>query len=349
MVIGSGPGGPQKVLITGGAGFVGSHLAESMLAAGNYVTIIDDLSTGRFENIAHLVGQPRFRFAIDSITNEVVLDRLASECEVIYHLAAAVGVMLIVEQPVHTIQTNVMGTEAVLRAALRYRAKVLVASTSEVYGKGNQVPFKEDDDVVLGPTCRSRWSYAASKMVDEFLALAYYKEKGLPVVIFRLFNTVGPRQTGRYGMVIPRFVQQALSGEALTVYGDGQQTRCFLHVQDAVEAITALANSPQAVGRVFNIGSTEEVSIGDLARILLAMVRRPDPIGRTSDHGERLKFVPYEEAYAVGFEDMQRRVPDISKIKQFIGWEPKRSLADTLQEILAEYVASGGDKFFKGS
>ncbi|HEX7975893.1 MAG TPA: NAD-dependent epimerase/dehydratase family protein, partial [Anaerolineales bacterium] len=242
-----------RVLITGGAGFIGSHLAEAMLERGRGVTVIDDLSTGRFENIAHLVGHPDFRFAIDSITNEAVMDRLASECDVIFHLAAAVGVMLIVEQPVHTIETNVMGTEAVLRAALRYRAKVLIASTSEVYGKGNHLPFREDDDVVLGPTSRSRWSYAASKMVDEFLGLAYHREKGLPVVVFRLFNTVGPRQTGRYGMVIPRFVQQALRGDPLTVYGDGEQSRCFLHVHDAVEAILALADCSQAVGQVFNI------------------------------------------------------------------------------------------------
>ena len=212
-----------RALITGGAGFIGSHLAETLLARGHQVTVIDDLSTGRFENIGHLVAHPRFRFAIDSITNPLVMDRLASECDVIFHLAAAVGVMLIVDKPVHTIETNVMGTEAVLKAALRYRAKVLIASTSEVYGKGNQSPFNEDDDIVLGPTSRSRWAYAASKMVDEFLALAYHREKKLPVVIFRLFNTVGPRQTGQYGMVIPRFVGQALQGEAITVYGDGGQ------------------------------------------------------------------------------------------------------------------------------
>jgi UDP-glucose 4-epimerase len=323
---------PRRSLVTGGAGFIGSHLAEALLQRGDQVTVIDDLSTGRFENIRHLTGDPRFRFAIDSITNEMVLDRLASECDVIYHLAAAVGVMLIVDKPVHTIETNVMGTEAVLRAALRYRAKVMIASTSEVYGKGNHVPFREEDDVVLGPTCRSRWSYAASKMVDEFLALAYYREKGLPVVIFRLFNTVGPRQTGRYGMVIPRFVEQALRGEPLTVYGDGQQSRCFLHVHDAVEAILTLSSYEQAVGEVFNVGSTEEITVADLARKVLKMTESCRP----QVAGSEITFVPYDQAYAVGFEDMQKRVPDISKMQQYTGWFPKRSLEETLQDVIHE-------------
>ncbi|HEX9027683.1 MAG TPA: GDP-mannose 4,6-dehydratase, partial [Anaerolineales bacterium] len=258
------------------------------------------------------------------------------------------GVMLIVEQPVHTIETNVMGTEAVLRAALRYRAKVLIASTSEVYGKGNHLPFREDDDVVLGPTSRSRWSYAASKMVDEFLGLAYHREKGLPVVVFRLFNTVGPRQTGRYGMVIPRFVQQALRGDPLTVYGDGEQSRCFLHVHDAVEAILALADCSQAVGQVFNIGSTEEVSVEQLAGRVLKLSAN----GETQVNGEdeqpssqlasrpiqdRIVFVPYEQAYAAGFEDMRKRVPDISKIKAYTGWTPQRSLEATLLDVVGEF------------
>jgi len=327
---------PYRALITGGAGFIGSHLAEALLARGDAVTIIDNLSTGKFENIAHLVGHPRFRFAIDDITNEMVMDRLASECDVIFHLAAAVGVMLIVEQPVHTIETNVMGTEAVLKAALRYRAKVLLASTSEVYGKGNQIPFREEDDVVLGPTCRSRWAYAASKMVDEFLGLAYHREKGLPVTVFRLFNTVGPRQTGQYGMVIPRFVQQALKGEPLTIYGDGRQSRCFLHVQDAVEAILALAEAPEAVGEVFNIGSTAEVTIEALARQVIEMVS-----GEHEEAGSQVRFIPYEEAYAVGFEDMRRRVPDISKIRRVTGWVPKRSLEDTLKDIVGDFTRNG--------
>jgi UDP-glucose 4-epimerase len=334
-----------QVLITGGAGFIGSHLAETLLNGGHQVTIIDDLSTGRFENIAHLVGHPRFRFAIDTITNEVVMDRLASECELIFHLAAAVGVMLIVEKPVHTIETNVMGTEAVLKAALRYRARVLIASTSEVYGKGNNLPFHEDDDVVLGPTCRSRWSYAASKMVDEFLALAYFHEKGLPVTIFRLFNTVGPRQTGRYGMVIPRFVQQALSGSPLTIYGDGQQSRCFLHVQDAVEALLALASCDPAVGEVFNIGSTEEVTIRELAEKVIAMTadRQLPASGESrlpASDGGQISFIPYDQAYAVGFEDMRKRVPDVTKIQEFTGWSQKRSLEQTLRDVIEEMASS---------
>ena len=316
-------------LITGGAGFIGSHLAETLLARGDSVTVIDDLSTGSFANIEHLTGNPCFRFAIESITNEVVLDRLASECNVIYHLAAAVGVQLIIQQPVHTIETNVMGTEAVFKAALRYRAKVLVASTSEVYGKSGRVPFAEDDDITLGPTSRNRWAYAATKMVDEFLALAYHREHGLPVVIFRLFNTVGPRQTGRYGMVIPRFVRQALAGEPLTVYGDGSQSRCFCNVSDSVRAIAGLAEAPEAVGRVFNIGSTEEVTILELARRTLALARDGD-----NNWQQQIRFISYEDAYALGFEDMQRRVPDISRIGQTIGWSPLIPLDTTLQQVI---------------
>ena len=316
-------------LITGGAGFIGSHLAETLLARGDSVTVIDDLSTGSFANIEHLTGNPCFRFAIESITNEVVLDRLASECNVIYHLAAAVGVQLIIQQPVHTIETNVMGTEAVFKAALRYRAKVLVASTSEVYGKSGRVPFAEDDDITLGPTSRNRWAYAATKMVDEFLALAYHREHGLPVVIFRLFNTVGPRQTGRYGMVIPRFVRQALAGEPLTVYGDGSQSRCFCNVSDSVRAIAGLAEAPDAVGRVFNIGSTEEVTILELARRTLALASDGD-----DNWQQQIRFISYEDAYALGFEDMQRRVPDISRIGQTIGWSPRIPLDTTLQQVI---------------
>jgi UDP-glucose 4-epimerase len=322
----------MRVLITGGAGFIGSHLAEALLELGHHVTVIDDLSTGRFENIQEIVerwpgggGHPSFRFAIDSITNEVVLDRLASECDVIFHLAAAVGVKLIVENPVHTIETNVMGTEAVLKTALRYRAKVLITSSSEVYGKGNNLPFREDDDVVLGPTSRSRWSYAASKMVDEFLALAYYRGKGLPVVIVRLFNTIGPRQTGQYGMVVPRFVQQALRGENLTVYGDGRQSRCFLHVRDAVVALIALAECPEAVGEVFNVGTTDEISILDIARKILEL---------TGADRNRIIYVSYDQAYTTGFEDMRQRVPEISKIRRYTGWEPRCSLEEILQDVI---------------
>jgi UDP-glucose 4-epimerase len=249
-------------------------------------------------------------------------------------LAAAVGVRLIVEKPVHTIETNIMGTEAVLRAARRYRAKTLIASTSEVYGKSNIVPFSEEDDVVLGPTFRSRWSYAATKMVDEFLGLAYYQEQGLPVIFFRLFNTVGPRQVGRYGMVIPRFVQQALNGETLTVYSDGKMTRCFMHVQDAVQAIIALSEEPEAVGQVFNVGATDEISILDLARTVLAVVDCSDELPPSDD--PRLKFIPYEKAYTKGFEDMSRRVPDTTKINQLTGWQPKYGLRKILQDVIED-------------
>ncbi len=313
----------ERILITGGAGFIGSHLAESLLASGKQVSVLDDLSTGQFENIAHLVGQPGFSFAIDSITNHMVLDRLASECQVIIHLAAAVGVQLIVEHPVRTIETNIMGTEAVLQAAARYRAKVLIASTSEVYGKGIRVPFREDDDVVLGPTNKSRWSYAASKMVDEFLSLAYHSTRNLPVVIARLFNTVGPRQTGRYGMVIPRFVNQALAGEPITVFGDGQQSRCFCDVSDTVRALVALTSHEDAVGKVFNIGSNEEVSIMELAeRVKLA-----------ADSDSDIRLIPYDQAYAPGFEDMRRRVPDTSRIRNLCGWQPRLSLDETLARM----------------
>jgi len=323
-----------RVLITGGAGFIGSHLAEELLARGYSVTVIDDLSTGRFENIAPLTGHPNFRFAIDTITNEVVMDRLVSECDLIFHLAAAVGVMLIVERPVHTIEANVMGTEAVLKAALRYRTKVLIASTSEVYGKGNNIPFREDDDVVLGATSRSRWSYAASKMVDEFLGLAYYNEKKLPVVIFRLFNTVGPRQSGRYGMVIPRFVERALRGEKLPVFGDGKQSRCFMHVRDAIEAIIRLSENPESVGKVFNIGGTHEITVYDLAAKVVAMA------SEKANPTEHIELIPYDQAYAAGFEDMRRRVPDISKIRALTGWEPTRSLDEILKDVMEEKINS---------
>lgn len=341
--MGKFPDARQRVLITGGAGFIGSHLAETLLQLGYPVTIIDDLSTGRFENIEHLVSHPNFRFTIDSIKNEIVMDRLASECDMIFHLAAAVGVMLIVEQPVHTIKTNIMGTEAVLNAAVRYRAKVLIASTSEVYGKGNRVPFQEDDDVVIGPTSRNRWAYAASKMVDEFLALAYHHEKDLPVVVFRLFNTVGVRQTGRYGMVIPRFVQQALRGEPVTVYGNGKQTRCFLHVSDAVQAIIALANCPEAVGKVFNVGATEEISIQNLAGLVLDLVEEKRssgefPVIKKAKMEREIINIPYEKAYAVGFEDLARRVPNTEKIAQLTGWQAKHNLKETLQDII-NYLA----------
>lgn len=322
-----------RALITGGAGFIGSHLAEALLARGHHVTIIDDLSTGSLANVQHLIGHERFRFAIETIRNEMVLDRLASDCDVIFHLAAAVGVQLIIQNPVHTIETNVMGTEAVLKAALRYRVKVLIASTSEVYGKSERVPYSEDDDVVLGPTVRNRWAYAASKMVDEFLALAHHREHGLPVVIFRLFNTVGVRQTGQYGMVVPRFVQQALAGQPLTVYGDGQQSRCFCNVLDAVQAIASLAETEAAVGQVFNVGSTEEVTILELAQRTLVLVHASDAAR------DQVALVPYAQAYTAGFEDMLRRVPDISKIRRTVGWQPTIPLDETLQQVIEYYRA----------
>jgi len=312
-----------RFLITGGAGFIGSHLAEYLLDSGHRVAVLDNLSTGRFENISHLVERPGFSFAIASITDTPVLDRLASESDVIVHLAAAVGVRLVVDQPVQTIETNIIGAEAVLKAAARYRSKVLIASTSEVYGKGLRVPFREDDDVVLGPTSRNRWAYAASKMVDEFLALAYHQKYDLPVVIARLFNTVGPRQTGRYGMVIPRFVGQALANEPITVYGDGSQSRCFCDVSDTVRALTALLENDDAVGKIFNVGSTAEITILDLARRIKNLLDSNSPI----------EFIPYEKAYAPGFEDMQRRVPDTTRITQLTGWRPCLGLDDILMRV----------------
>ncbi|GAP62897.1 MAG: NAD-dependent epimerase/dehydratase family protein [Ardenticatenia bacterium] len=316
---------PTRFLITGGAGFIGSHLAEALLEQGHVVAVVDDLSTGRLENIAHLLPHERFHFARASITDAIVMDRLASQSDVIVHLAAAVGVKLIVEHPVHTIETNIMGTEAVLKSALRYGCRTLIASTSEVYGKGSKVPFAEEDDVLLGPTSRSRWAYAASKMVDEFLGLAYQREFGLPVVIMRFFNTVGPRQTGRYGMVIPRFVRQALRGEPITVYGDGEQSRCFCDVSDVVQAIIGLAFHPDAPGRVYNIGSTEETTINALAQRVRALAESQSPI----------VHIPYEQAYAEGFEDMQRRVPDITRIHTLLGWSPKLGLDDILRRVIA--------------
>lgn len=319
----------MKALITGGCGFIGSHLAEALLARGDSVTVVDDLSTGQFENIEHLVDRPGFQFAIDSITNETVMDRLVSECDIIYHLAAAVGVELIVKDPIHVIETNIQGCDAILRIGARYRKKVMLASSSEVYGKGDRMPFGEEDDRVLGPTTRSRWSYACSKAMDEFLALAYARERALPVVIMRFFNTVGPRQTGRYGMVIPRFVQQALDGEPITVYGDGQQSRCFAFVGDVVQAVVALSQEPSAVGEIFNIGSTEEVTIEELARRIV----------RLTGSSSQIVYVPYDEAYEKGFEDMRRRVPDIHKIKECIDWRPSVDLDGILQRVIDYYVS----------
>lgn len=314
-------------LITGGAGFIGSHLAEKLLDAGQQVTVIDNLSTGQLQNLETLDGRPGFRCAIEDIRNIHVMDRLVSECDVIYHLAAAVGVQKIINEPIETIEVNIGGTEVVLKTARRYRRKVLIASTSEVYGKGARFPFREDDDRVMGPTTRSRWSYAASKAIDEFLALAYHKEVGLPVVIMRLFNTVGPRQTGQYGMVLPRFARWALADEPINVYGDGQQTRCFCNVRDVVNAIHALAQTPQTVGQVFNIGSQEEVSILELA----------ERVKSRSGSRSEIRFVPYDEAYEAGFEDFRRRVPGLERIQAATGWTPSTPLDQTIDEIVAYY------------
>jgi UDP-glucose 4-epimerase len=317
---------PRHVLITGGAGFIGSHLAEALLAAGDTVTAIDNLSTGSMGNLGHLAGRPGFQFVRASITDSIVLDRLASQASVIVHLAAAVGVQLIVERPVQTIETNVMGAEAVLRAALRYGCHTLIASSSEVYGKGTRIPFSEEDDVMLGATSHSRWAYAASKMVDEFLALAYGREYGLPVTIFRLFNTVGPRQTGHYGMVIPRFVGQAVKGEAVTVYGTGAQTRCFCYVGDVVDALVKLSEHPEAVGRVFNLGGSQEISIDALAHRVIEL----------AGSDSKVRYVSYEEAYEEGFEDMQRRVPDTTRARELIGFEPTVDLDGILRSVIAD-------------
>jgi UDP-glucose 4-epimerase len=315
----------MHALITGGCGFIGSHLAEALLARGDCVTVVDDLSTGRFGNVAHLAGRPGFSFVIETIANQEVMDRLVSACDVIYHLAAAVGVELIVRDPVRVIETNVVGSETVLRIAARYGRKVVLASTSEVYGKSEAVPFAEDADRVLGPTTHSRWSYACSKAMDEFLALAYGKRDALPVVIARLFNTVGPRQAGCYGMVVPRLVRQALAGEPLTVYGDGRQSRCFCHVADVVRALVGLGCEPRAVGEVFNVGSTEEVTIRALAERVVALA------GSRSE----IVLVPYAEAYEAGFEDMRRRVPAIDKIAARLGWLPQATLDDILRDVIA--------------
>lgn len=313
----------MKILITGGAGFIGSHLTDSLLYRGHQVTIIDDVSTGRMENLDHVREMPNFHFAIETIMNEIVMDRLVSECAMIYHLASAVGVELIIKSPVEVIERCVLGTEMVLRLANRYKKKVLITSTSEIYGKNGKIPFSEDDDRLLGPTTKSRWSYSSSKAIDEFLALAYYKEKQLPVIVVRLFNTVGPRQKGQYGMVVPRFVKQAMMTEPLTVYGDGTQQRCFACVGDIVEAMVRLMDHRGAVGQIFNIGSTEEVTIEELAERVIKI---------TGSRSEIVK-IPYDEAYEEGFEDMHRRVPDLRKIKALIGYQPKVGLDQIIREI----------------
>ncbi|MEI6083370.1 MAG: GDP-mannose 4,6-dehydratase [Verrucomicrobiota bacterium] len=314
----------QRILITGGAGFIGAHLAEALLAEGKKVAIIDDLSTGSLDNTAALRAQPGFQFIQGSIRDAGLLERAVGAADFIYHLAAAVGVELVVKSPVYTIEANVRGTEDVLAAAARAGVGVLVTSTSEVYGKSVRDCFREDDDLLIGPPTFGRWSYACSKLLDEFLVLAYWREKQLPVFVVRLFNTVGPRQTGRYGMVLPRFVQAALRDEPMTIHGDGQQTRCFCHVSDVVRALVALPRQAAAVGQVYNIGSTEEVSMLDLAHRVKQL---------TGSRSE-LRFVPYEQAYAKGFEDMRRRVPSVEKINQLMGWRPSKNLNEILQSML---------------
>jgi UDP-glucose 4-epimerase len=311
-------------LITGGAGFIGSHLSDAYIGRGDEVCVIDDLSTGSIANIQHLKDHPRFSYKIDTVENRPLLAELVDGCDVVFHLAAAVGVKLIVESPVRTIETNVRGTEAVLEMANKKKKKTLVASTSEVYGLSQEVPFREDGPLVMGATTKGRWSYACSKAIDEFLALAYWREKKLPAVVVRLFNTVGPRQTGQYGMVIPNFVKQALAGRPVTVYGDGQQTRCFGYVGDVVQALVKLMDTPAAVGQVFNIGSSEEVSILQLAERIKSLA------GSSSE----IVFVPYSEAYEEGFEDMPRRVPCVDKLDALIGYKPVTTLNDILQSVI---------------
>ena len=320
----------MKALITGGAGFIGCHLAERLLGLGHDVAVIDDLSTGSIDNIAHLKTCTRFSYVVDSVTNEPLLAEMIDRCDVVFHLAAAVGVKLIVERPVHTIETNVHGTEVVLKHANKKRKLVFLASTSEVYGKSTDVPFRETADLVLGPSEKHRWAYACSKLIDEFLALAYWKEKKLPVVVVRLFNTVGPRQTGQYGMVLPTFVRQALAGEPLTVFGDGTQSRSFTYVGDVVDALVALASEPRAIGEVFNIGNRGEISIRDLAERVKVLAGSESPI----------RLIPYDEAYEAGFEDMPRRVPDISKLNALIGYEPKVGLDEIIRRVI-EHARQG--------
>lgn len=315
----------MHVLITGGAGFIGAHLTRSLLERGDQVAVLDDLSTGSIENIRAFAHHPLYSFAIDDLRNALVLDRLASQADAIVHLAAAVGVQLVVERPTETIETNVIGTHALLAAARRYRCRTLLASTSEVYGKGVKVPFAEDDDLLLGASSRSRWSYAASKLLDEFLGLAAHREYDLPVTVVRFFNTVGPGQTGRYGMVVPRFVRAGLRSEPIPVYGDGEQSRCFCHVRDTVRAVIDLLDRPeQTSGEIYNIGSSQEVTINQLAQTVI----------ERTDSRSAVQYIPYNEAYAPGFEDMRRRVPDTTKVHDAIGWTPKHNLIQILDDVI---------------
>lgn len=314
----------MRALITGGAGFVGSHLAERLLGLGNHVAVIDDLSTGSINNVSHLKNNASFEYIIDSIFNRHVLAELIDSADVVFHLAAAVGVRRIVEYPVRTIETNVRGSELVLDLAARKRKRLLITSTSEVYGKSTKIPFCENDDLVLGSTYNSRWSYACSKAIDEFLALAYHREQHLPVTIVRLFNTTGPRQTGHYGMVLPTFVRQALNNEPITVYGSGDQSRCFAHVDDVLDALLACVGSDRTAGEIFNVGSIEEVTINQLAKRVIAQ----------SGSKSLIRHLPYSQAYGQGFEDMERRVPDIRKAKEWFGYAPTRTLTDIIESVV---------------
>lgn len=317
----------MKILITGGAGFIGSHLADSLLAEGHEVTVIDDLSTGRYANISHLEGHPKFRLIIETVLNADLMERLIRETDRVYHMASAVGVRLIMEQPVKTIETIFHGTDVILKFCSRYRKRVLIPSTSEVYGKGVSVPFTEVDDLLTGATDKHRWAYACAKTLDEFLALAHWKETQLPVVVVRLFNTVGPRQTGQYGMVVPRFVHSAIKNETIEVHGDGTQSRCFGHVSDVVGALTKLLETPECFGQVINLGNSEEVSILELAKRAIAY----------SNSTSEIKFIPYDQVYGDGFEDMARRVPNLEKARRLIGYQPTRTLDDIIKDVAAEF------------
>ncbi len=319
----------MKYLITGGAGFIGSHLSEELLRRGNDVYIVDDLSTGSMANIRHLKANPRFHYVIDTVTNTPVTAELVDTCDIVYHLAAAVGVKLIVESPVRTIETNVRGTETVLALANKKKKPVFVASTSEVYGKSPEIPFRESGDLVMGATNKGRWSYACSKAIDEFLAVAYFRERRLPTVVGRLFNTVGPRQTGQYGMVVPTFVKQGLAGKPITVYGDGTQSRCFTHVKDIVRALTELMLREEAYGQVYNLGNDQEISIGDLARNVREIT------GARSE----IQYIPYDQAYEPGFEDMHRRVPSLDKLEGLLGWRPHTTLSEILSDVV-QFISS---------
>ncbi|HAZ10451.1 MAG TPA: nucleoside-diphosphate sugar epimerase [Candidatus Omnitrophica bacterium] len=317
----------MKVLITGGAGFIGSHLSDELIAGGNEVVILDDLSTGRFENITHLDGNKSFQFIEGTILNETLVDKLVERCDVVYHLAAAVGVDLVVKKPLESLVTNIKGSEIVLDMVHRYHKKILITSTSEIYGKNTNGPLKEDDDRILGSPLKVRWGYSTAKAVDEMLAYIYWKEKKVPTVIVRLFNTVGPRQTGAYGMVVPRFINQALRNEDITVYGTGKQSRCFLHVKDVIKTLIKLMNNKDAVGNVFNIGSHEEITIENLAKKIIEI----------SKSKSKITYISYEKAYEEGFEDMQRRVPDTTKVKNLVGFNPTMDLEGIIKSVIEYY------------